>query len=131
MADKEIVEMIEKYPEKKKLPCSVAHFIAASLDVEPSKIGEAADEFEVVLTMCQLGLFGYGRKGKSSYKVIGRKVEVPDSLLDKIRAAAVDSRISCTEIWKIADEEGVDRSEAGNAADSLGIKIKPCQLGAF
>ncbi len=131
MDTKKIEEMIRIYPEKDKLPCPVAHFIAASLKVDPEVVGDVATVLGVRLYQCQLGLFGYGRKGVSGYKILDRPVEVPDEVLEKIRNAAKDGVITCRELWDIADENGVLRPEAGNAADSLGLKITPCQLGAF
>ncbi len=131
MDTKRIEEMIRIYPEKDKLPCPVAHFIAASLKVDPEVVGEVATQMKVRLYQCQLGLFGYGRKGVSGYKVLGRPVEVPDEVLEKIRNAAKDGVITCRQLWDIADGTGILRPEAGNAADSLGLKITPCQLGAF
>jgi hypothetical protein len=129
-ADK-IAEMIRIYPEKGKLPCPVAHFIAASLKVTPEEVGETATALNVKLYQCQLGLFGYGRKGVSGYKILGRPVEVSEDVLENIRGAARDGKISCSDLWDIADKAGIFRPEAGNAADSLGIKVTPCQLGAF
>lgn len=131
MDNKKIAELIDIYPEKGNLPCPVAHFIAAYLGVSPREVGRAATELGVNLYQCQIGLFGYGRKGKSSYKILGRKVEVPEEVLDIIKSTAVKGRISCLDLWKIADESGLMRPEVGNAADSLGLKITPCQLGAF
>ncbi len=131
MDTKKIEEMIRIYPEKDKLPCPVAHFIAASLKVDPEAVGDVATVLGVKLYQCQLGLFGYGRKGVSGYKILDRPVEVPDEVLERIRNAAKGGVISCRELWDIADETGVLRPEAGNAADSLGLKITPCQLGAF
>jgi hypothetical protein len=131
MDTKKIEEMIRIYPEKDKLPCPVAHFIAASLKVDPEVVGDVATVLNVRLYQCQLGLFGYGRKGASGYKILGRPIEVSDEILEKIRSAAKDGVISCSELWDIADAAGILRPEAGNAADSLGLKITPCQLGAF
>lgn len=131
MDTRKIEEMIRIYPEKDKLPCPVAHFIAASLKVDPETVGDVATILNVKLYQCQLGLFGYGRKGVSGYKILGRPVEVPDEVLEKIRAAAKDGVIPCRQLWDIADEAGILRPEAGNTADSLGLKITPCQLGAF
>ena len=131
MDNKKIEELIAIYPEKNLIPCPVAHFIAAYLNVSPREVGDVATALNVKIYQCQLGLFGYGRKGQTSYKILGRKVEVPDSVLEAIKAKVADGRISCIDLWKIADESGVMRPEAGNAADSLGLKITPCQLGAF
>ena len=126
-----IEELIAIYPEEGMLPCPVCHFIAAYLKISPQDVGEAATQLKSRIYQCQLGLFGYGRKGQSGYKIIGRKVEVPQEVLDLIKAQSVDGRISCTSLWKIADSNGIVRPEVGNAADSLGLKITPCQLGAF
>ncbi len=131
MEKKTIEGMIRSYPLKNTLPCAVAHYIAALLGVLPKEVGDKATELKVRLDMCQLGLFGYGRKGVSCYKTVGRPVEVPADFLEKIKTAAVDGRIACKDLWDIADGTNIPRPEAGNAADSLGIKIKPCQLGAF
>ncbi|MBT8489589.1 MAG: hypothetical protein KJN62_00935, partial [Deltaproteobacteria bacterium] len=107
MDNKKIAELIDIYPEKGNLPCPVAHFIAAYLDVSPREVGRVATELGVNLYQCQIGLFGYGRKGKSSYKILGRKVEVPEEVLDIIKSTAVKGRISCLALWKIADESGL------------------------
>ena len=127
MSTKKIEEMIRTYPEKDRLPCAVAHYIAASLHVSPEEVGDVATAMKVKLCLCQLGLFGYGRKGMSSYKILGRPVEIAQEIVDRAR----DGVIPCKELWRIADETGIFRPEAGNAADSLGLKIIPCQLGAF
>ncbi len=126
-----IAEMIAVYPEKAALPCPVAHYIAAYLGIDPLEVGKVATRNKIKLYQCQLGLFGYGRKGKTSYKIIGRKVETDEAVLDQIRSRACDGRIACLELWRIADECAINRAEAGNAADYLGLKITPCQLGAF
>jgi hypothetical protein len=131
MASEKINEMIAIYPEKGKLPCAVAHYIAAYLNLDPIEVGRAATHTGDRLYQCQLGLFGYGRKGKSEYKITGRKVEVDKEVLDLIKAQGADGKISCASLWEIADSKGIMRTEAGNAADALGIKVTPCQLGAF
>jgi hypothetical protein len=131
MQSEKIREMMEIYPEKGKLPCAVAHYIAAYLKLDPVEVGRVATQAGTRLYQCQLGLFGYGRKGKSEYKITGRKVEVGQEVLDLIKAHVTDGRISCAMLWEIADSKGIIRAEAGNAADALGIKVTPCQLGAF
>lgn len=128
---RKIEEMIKVYPGWEKLPCAVAHYIAASLGIQPRDVGEAADTLKIKLDQCQLGLFGYGRKGISDYKILGRPVHVPDEVLETIRTASKDGRIACRDLWEIANAAGIPRAEIGNAADSLGIKITPCQLKAF
>ena len=131
MSSEKIREMIAIYPEHGKLPCAVAHYIAAYLTLDPIEVGKVATKAGARLYHCQLGLFGYGRKGKSEYKITGRKVGVDQEVLDLIKAHVTDGRISCVKLWEIADSTGIIRTEAGNAADALGIKVTPCQLGAF
>jgi hypothetical protein len=131
MCEFSIEELIGQYPEKDKLPCAVAHLIAVLAEKSPLDVGKAADDLSVELTYCQLGLFGYGRKRKSTYKILGRPVEIEKKILDEIKAESSDGKIICTALWQIADEGGISRAEAGNAADSLGLKIKGCQLGVF
>jgi hypothetical protein len=131
MSSQKIKEMISIYPEKGKLPCAVAHYIAAYLNIDPVNVGKVATETRARIYQCQLGLFGYGRKGKSAYKITGRKVEINQEVIDLIKAGTKEGKISCAVLWKIADSSGIMRPEAGNAADALGIKITPCELGAF
>jgi hypothetical protein len=131
MAKETIQELMAIYPDTGRLPCAVAHYLAAYAGITPLEVGKAATQAGIKLDQCQVGLFGYGRKGKSAYKIVGRKVEVGPEVLDLITASVTDGRISCARLWEIAREAGVMRAEAGNAADSLGIKVTPCQLGAF
>jgi hypothetical protein len=132
MSAGKIEEMIVIYPLDGILPCAVAHYIAACLGVSPKEVGDEATALKVKLDLCQLGLFGYGRKGtRTGYKILGRPVDVPEETLSLIRGAVKDGRISCKELWSIAAQTGITRPEAGNAADSLGVKVSPCQLGAF
>jgi hypothetical protein len=131
MSSEKIKEMLSVYPGRGTLPCAVAHFIAAQLKADPLDVGKAATEAGVKLDQCQLGLFGYGRKGLSAYKIVGRKVEVGQDVLDSIKSGAQGGKIPCLRLWEIAHASGVMRAEAGNAADALGIKVSPCQLGAF
>lgn len=54
-----------------------------------------------------------------------------DQLLELLRQRATDGRITCAEAWSVAEELGVSKAETGQAADTLGIRIKDCQLGCF
>lgn len=57
--------------------------------------------------------------------------QIPQNVLDAVREAAKDGRISCTKAHKLGEELGVPLRMIGAAADELGIKIKDCQLGCF
>lgn len=57
--------------------------------------------------------------------------QVTDELKDAVAAKAVDARVTCPVLRKLAEDNGVPYKVAGAAADSLGIKVKNCDLGCF
>ena len=125
-----IAERIQVYLED-DLPCAVAHYIAADLGVSPGEVGETANEIDARISMCQLGLFGYAVKGKPAYRIFRAWTDLPDGLAAAMQAATQDGRISCIALWEIGKQFGLSRHEMGNAAEGLGLKVKPCQLGCF
>lgn len=52
-------------------------------------------------------------------------------VMEKIKAAANDNRISCTQARKVGEELGISLKVIGQACDDLGIKIHGCELGCF
>ena len=126
----QIAARIKVYLED-DLPCAVAHYIAADLGVTPSEVGDTANEIDVRITMCQLGLFGYAQKGKPAYRIFKAWKDMPEDLGSALQAAASDGRISCLALWEIGKQFGLSRHEMGNAAEGAGLKVKPCQLGCF
>ena len=128
--NEEIAARIEVYREE-ELPCAVAHYIAAQVGVTPLEVGRTADELGKRINMCQLGLFGYARKGKPAYRIFKPLEDVPEDLAAAINEATTDGRISCAALWKIGKEFDLSRHEMGNAIEGMGIKVKPCQLGFF
>jgi hypothetical protein len=57
--------------------------------------------------------------------------QVTPELKDAVAAKAVGDRITCPVLRKLADDSGVPYKVAGAAADSLGVKVKNCDLGCF
>lgn len=57
--------------------------------------------------------------------------DVPQSVLDALRAAAPDGRIECERAHDLAGELGVEPETVGRALDLLSIKITRCRLGCF
>jgi hypothetical protein len=127
---KAIAERIKINPYK-ELPCAVAHYIAADLGVTPLEVGQTADEIDVRGSMCQLGLFGYAKKGRPAARPRRPMENVPADLEQAIRDAVVDGAVPCAALWRIADEMDYSRPEMGNAVEALGVKVAPCQLGFF
>lgn len=109
------------------ITCAHAHEIARTLSVPPAQVGIAIDLQEGRIIKCQLGLFGYGQGAK---KVKSAKQVEPD-VRKSIQNHAVQGRLTCKDAWHLAREYGMPKLAMANACESLGIKIKPCQLGAF
>ena len=57
--------------------------------------------------------------------------EIKQVVLDAVKQAAKDGRLTCTEARKLAKELNVAVGMVGKAADELEIKIKSCELGCF
>lgn len=58
-------------------------------------------------------------------------MDVKQEILDKVKEAAKNGRISCPEARRITDEAGVAPKEVGRACNELKIKISCCALGCF
>jgi hypothetical protein len=126
-ADPRIREAVSAKAKANHLPCAAAFVIADALAVAPAKVGRTMDLMGCRLTHCQLGLFGY----TPEKKIVKPLAEVAEGLETAIRAAVVDNRLPCRAAWAIANDLGLGKRTVSGACDTLGIKIKPCQLGAF
>ncbi len=125
----ELQREIERRSVDGRLPCMAAFAIAESLGVRPDEVREQADRSEVRIARCQLGLFGYGAFGDKRFAA--PLTRVPDQLTAALREACVDGALPCAATWKIAESEGLPRPVVGSAAETLEIRIAPCQLGCF
>jgi hypothetical protein len=127
----EIKAKIESSLVNGQLPCTVAHVIAYELDMKPLQVGQTANEVEVAISLCQLGCFGYGPKAEGKSKILRPAAKEDEDLMERLRSVAVEGSMSCLKLWQIAAEFGLERLAVSNAAEALGIKIRPCQLGCF
>jgi hypothetical protein len=109
------------------ITCAAAHQIAARLGVAPRDVGIAIDLLEGRLLKCQLGLYGYGEPKK----VVQPAPEIDSTLQARILEATVDGRLACVDAWRVADSLGIPRMAVASACETLKIRIRPCQLGAF
>jgi len=57
--------------------------------------------------------------------------QVTSELVDAVTGKAVEGRITCPVLRKLAEESGVPYKVAGAAADQAGVKVKNCDLGCF
>ena len=109
------------------IACAVIFDIAKLLNVLPDRVGRTADLMNIRLAKCQLGLFGYPPKNK----IVEPAADIDPELSDAIRNGLVGDRLPCRIAWEIAARFGIPRMTVSGACEALGIKIKPCQLGAF
>jgi len=97
------------------------------MSVSPGEVGFTIDMLEIRLIKCQLGLFGYGPEKKVPHAT--EKISEP--LEQAIHNELTGEALACATAWKIAEKLKVGKREVSAACDALGIKIRPCQLGAF
>ena len=126
-ADPAVKENVVKNAAQGELACAVAFKIAAKLGVTPAEIGKTVDLLDLKLCKCQLGLFGY----KPDKKKVVAKPPESRQMEKAIRNSLTDGKLACADAWDIANRFKATKMGVSGACESLGIKIKPCQLGAF
>lgn len=120
---KEILEQVKN----NNMSCKKAEEIAEELGFSLGETGRAIDILNINITKCQLGLFGYGE----TKKIVQPAKEITPELKESITSALENERLSCAAAWEIAGKFNISRMKISSACEALGIKIKPCQLGAF
>lgn len=120
---------IERRTREGELPCAAAFVVAKETGARPEEVRVEADRHDVRITRCQLGLFGYDAFGDKRF--VAPLSKVPDRIADALRDGRVGGSLPCAAAWRIADREGLPRPVVGSAAEALGIRIAPCQLGCF
>jgi hypothetical protein len=112
------------------LLCAMGENISKELKVDIAEVGMTADLLEMKIKECQLGLFGWGNKPKH-----GKDIQATDSVSVEIKSAlektAVNGMVTCSALWMIAEKLNVKRKTVSAACDTLRLKIRVCQLGAF
>jgi molybdate transport system regulatory protein len=130
--DKKIEAEIRVRAGEGTLSCAEAFDAAGHTDVSPLQVGKTADVLGIHLSHCQIGLFGYPGHAKGWDKSGAGFGPAPDGLEAAIkRKAGREGRVSCPDLWDLAEHFGVPRILVGFATDRLGIRIVGCQLGAF
>jgi len=112
--------------------CADAHRVAAELAISPQELGALVNRSsDYRFDRCQLGLFGYGKKGAEAYKIVLPAAHCPEAIVAAIQERTMDGRVSCAALWEIATRFRYPRLGIANIAQALGLKVKPCQLGCF
>ncbi|KPA16821.1 regulatory protein [Candidatus Magnetomorum sp. HK-1] len=125
--NRKLLETIQERLQAEKLPCAVAYDIAQKSCIPMKEIGQTADIAEIKLSKCQIGLFGYAPEKKKITKL----ERIEPVLKQKILSTQHENIISCENIWKISEELQLNKLHVSCACETLGLKIKHCQLGAF
>ncbi len=122
-----IANAINERANGDKITCAAAFRIVKEQNSTPDEVGFTLDILEKRIIRCQLGLFGY----EPEKKAIKAMEKVPNDLEEAIKSEVINGRISCRTAWKIASTSGIKKMDVSSACETLGIKISPCQLGAF
>lgn len=124
--DERIADAIREKTEGGEIACAEAERMGAALNVPLAEIGRTLDLLELRISRCQLGLFGYP-EGKAVHPAAA----VAPDFEAAIRGRLAEGRLPCKAAWEIAAERRISRMEVSSACETLKIRIKPCQLGAF
>ncbi len=125
--DEELRKEILEQVRNGSISCRKAEEIAEEMDFSMEETGRTIDILNVKIAKCQLGLFGYGE----TKKIVQPAKEISPELKEAIAAALKDEKLSCAAAWDIARKLNISRTKVSSACEAMGIKIKPCQLGAF
>jgi len=125
--DQRLLEIIKERLQSGKLPCAVAFDIAKKNGIRPQTIGETVNAADIRLCKCQLGLFGYSPENKIIKPLDSVNPELAQEIIDTKK----DNVIQCVQIWEVAKKLGMRKLHVSCACESLKLKIKGCQLGAF
>ena len=127
VADEKIADALQQRAAQGTLSCAVAFEVAENLHKTPAVIGRTADILELRLVKCQLGLFGHGPKKAPATPLESVSSQIQESIRNELEGG----RLPCKNAWKIAKAFGTHKMKIAAACDAMGIKIGPCQLGAF
>jgi hypothetical protein len=126
--DEKIAVAVRAKIETGELACADAERISSELGVMMAEVGRTVDLLEIRIGRCQLGLFGYNTPGG---RIVRPAEGVEQGLEAAIRGRLSNGRLPCIAAWEIAADGKIPRLNVCSACETLKIKLKPCQLGAF
>jgi hypothetical protein len=125
--DAAIARLLEEKSQNSRVTCTTAHGVAEALGVAPADVGTTADLLELRIVECQMGLFGYSPEKR----LVKAAQDVAPDLRGQLERLGADGSISCASCWRIAQTLAIPKMAVSAACESMGLKIKRCQLGAF
>jgi hypothetical protein len=111
------------------LPCESAFDLARTEGLAPLELGHQANESDIRIIHCQLGLFGYKAFGEKRLAV--SLPSLPTDVPEALRAASKGDELPCAAAWRVAADFGLPRLVVGELAERIGLRIVRCQLGCF
>lgn len=123
----DLIKAIELQAKNQRITCMEAASISSEFGVSLQEAGKLIDEMNHRITHCQLGLFGY----IPEKKIIYPEKSISSELKSLIENFSQEGKISCEKAWVISSQLKISKLSVGNACEGLGLRIKPCQLGAF
>ena len=114
-----------------RLPCARAFGVSQQLSITPLQVGDIASAMSIRISLCQLGLFGYGPKSEGKHRIVVPAPEVSNEMRATIEASLIDGRLPCKTAWDIATKFSCSRLSVSAAVEALNIHISECQLGCF
>ena len=125
--DPVIARAIEEKTVEKTIKCAGAFKIVEGFGTTADEVGFTIDMLEIRIIRCQMGIFGY----EPEKKAVKPMENVPDELESAIRDKLMDGILTCPLAWEVARTLKIPKMRISSACETLGIKIKSCQLGAF
>lgn len=125
--DPRIAEAVQAKTADNEFSCHHAEQLAEDIQVPMEAIGATLDLMGIRISRCQLGLFGYAPESR----IVKPAPSVEPKIEEAIRQALQNGRLPCLAAWAIAKTFSKPRMNVAEICESLKIKIKPCQLGAF
>ncbi len=109
------------------ISCAGLAELAGRLRKSMAQLGTVLDLLEGRIVECQLGLFGY----HPQKKIIRPAAQYDPAIEAEIRSRLISECLPCDAAWEIAAAFALPRINIASICEQRGIKIKPCQLGAF
>ena len=125
--NEDLKQQVLQAAKENNIACAAAEEIAGRKAVALGEVGIALDILNINIIECQLGLFGYSPQKK----IVQPAKEIASDLKQAINDALSGGRLPCVAAWTIAKKLNLPRMKVSAACETLKIKIKPCQLGAF
>jgi len=125
--DPVISEAVKKKTVDDTITCGDAEYLAHTLSKSMLEVGIVLDLMETQIVKCQLGLFGYS----PHQRIVSPAQKIDPKVEEAVKAKLINGHLLCYEAWEIAKAFSLPRIDISSVCEAIGIKIGPCQLGAF